>query len=558
MKKIFFLGAMLCFLNFNAQKTTHIVESGENPTLISKKYGMSLEEFYRLNPTMKKDGILKIGDKVLVKNQAKESTKKTETKSQTKLGKITLQSGETLYGLVKKYNISEQEIKKLNPNLSMQVGEEVTLPLEKIQKFSPEPKKIQEVNKNLTESDKKTPKKSSNEEITYTVEQGDTMFGLVNKFGVSMERLLELNPELSNGLKAGKTIKIKKSETNHPTSSVSKSNSDALNIVMMLPFGYQEKQEKYRNIAVEFLLGARLAVERAAINGLKMDLKIVDTGSENGFKNSLSKLDKQNTDLIIGPFFKSNIVEMMDYLGADKIPVVVPFANSEELYKYNNLVIMETADNIYSERIIKEIKEAYKGEKIYIVSGAKKSMASVIEQNLSKSLKNPEIIVVNSASEISVDKNMMTGQYVPVITVLASETESDGKAYTEKLLSLISENINVKAFSMYYSQSFDKKYDELSKTNLVYIVDRKINTDGDLEKEILAQYDKKYCKQPSKYAIIGFDVLNDVLMRQNRGDLLKNMDKAQTHLATKFEFTKAMSGGAYINTGYRVVRLTTQ
>ena len=39
----------------------------------------------------------------------------------------------------------------------------------------------------------------------------------------------------------------------------------------------------------------------------------------------------------------------------------------------------------------------------------------------------------------------------------------------------------------------EKKIDELSQANLVYLMDRKINTDGDFEKEILADYKKKYC-----------------------------------------------------------------
>ncbi|MCB4235966.1 hypothetical protein LDL59_15330 [Kaistella anthropi] len=42
-------------------------------------------------------------------------------------------------------------------------------------------------------------------------------------------------------------------------------------------------------------------------------------------------------------------------------------------------------------------------------------------------------------------------------------------------------------------------------------MDRKINTEGDYEKEILAAYKEKYCKTPSKYAVIGFDVVNDML-----------------------------------------------
>ena len=97
--------------------------------------------------------------------------------------------------------------------------------------------------------------------------------------------------------------------------------------------------------------------------------------------------------------------------------------------------------------------------------------------------------------------------------------------------------------------------DELSQANLVYLMDRKINTDGDFEKEILSDYRQKYCKTPSKYSVIGFDVVNDMLSRENKkGELFKQMNKVQTQLATKFEFEKTKTG-AYVNKGYRVVRL---
>ena len=65
-------------------------------------------------------------------------------------------------------------------------------------------------------------------------------------------------------------------------------------------------------------------------------------------------------------------------------------------------------------------------------------------------------------------------------------------------------------------ESFEKNVDDLSKASLVYLMDRKINYDGDFEKEILAAYKGKYCKTPSKYAVIGFDVMNDMLTRENK------------------------------------------
>lgn len=46
-----------------------------------------------------------------------------------------------------------------------------------------------------------------------------------------------------------------------------------------------------------------------------------------------------------------------------------------------------------------------------------------------------------------------------------------------------------------------------------------------------------------------------MLGRENNGEVLKNIEKVQTQLATKFEYIRAKKNGAFINIGYRVVRL---
>lgn len=629
-KKILFISCLAIFSGMNAQKT-HTVAKGDNPYNIAKKYGMTLEELTKLNPKAK-DGKLNIGD-VLVVNGKKSVTTTpkpavTEKPKSSAVGKIILQPKQTLYGITKQYHVTEAQIKALNPNLAMQIGEEIVLPLENIKKYAdakavaPVPEPVKEVAPVATEAKTidadsyeiqpkdnyyritkkfgvtqsqlfswnpgleakglkpgdvikvkgnavtssapasttvtEQPKQNTytnttvaDDYVTYTVQDGDTVFGILNKFGVTLDQLLELNPQLSNGLKAGMVLKIKKGEQGYV-----KNNSNALGIALMLPFGFDANDSKYRSMALDFLTGAKLAIERNARAGQLLDVKVIDAGSESSFKNSLSKINGNNTDLIIGPFLKSNVVEVLKYVNAKKIPVVAPFANSEDLYNYSNLIIVETNDNVYAERISKEVAQVYSDQKIYIVSDDDKTNANYIKNSLEKSLKNPNIIIVNSPLDIQPDKNMMTGQAAPVIAILANSNDEAGSAFSNRMIALSKEVSGVKAFSMYYHPSFEKKVDELSQTSLVYLMDRKINAEGSFEKEILADYKEKYCKSPSKYAIIGFDVVNDILTRENKkGEVFKQINKVQTQLATKFEYVRAKNNGAYINTGYRVVRL---
>lgn len=631
-KKILFISSLIAFSSVFSQKT-HTVIKGDNSYNISKKYGISLDEFYRLNPKIK-DGKLALGDILVVQKNGSSSssakpTASTTTKSAT--GKIVLQPKQTIYGITKQYQISESDLRNLNPELDshMKIGDEVTLPLDKITKFGGDQKAVAEktvekvevetpavsvVNtlvaedsyevqakdnyykitrkfdiskedlfamnsgleakglqagdiikvkgkkENTVVETEKTPIATntndyssasvSEDYVTYTVQSGDTVFGILNKFGITLDELISLNPNISEGLKSGMTLKIKKLDAAYI-----KKSGDALNIVLMLPFGFDSNDSKYRTLALDFLSGAKLAIERNAKNGQKLDVKVVDAGNAENFKNSLTQINKSNTDLIIGPFFKSSVLQVLDYVKTSNIPVVAPFANSDDLMGFNNLILIETKESIYADRIVKEVKEAYSDQKIYIVSDTDKTRANYLKTQLEKELKKPNVILINSASQIEVDKNMMTGQSAPVIGILVNDSDSAGEEFASKMIELSKDTPNMKSFSMFYSPVFEKKIDELSQSSLVYLMDRKINTDGDFEKEILADYKKKYCKTPSKYSVIGFDVVNDMLSRENKkGEIFKQMNKVQTQLATKFEFEKTKTG-TYVNKGYRVVRL---
>ncbi|MNU12313.1 membrane-bound lytic murein transglycosylase D [compost metagenome] len=572
-KRFFVLSGLCLFLGLTAQKT-HTVIKGDTPYNISKKYGISVDELLKLNPKVK-DGKLAIGDVVTVKSGTANAVaaKTPVVNASSKTGKIILQPKQTVYGITKQYKISETDLRKLNPELDshMKIGDEITLPLDSIKKYGGNQavattvtKPVETVTETAPVNNNKTKMDSGNERssagnshsnqdeyATYTVEQGDTVFSIVNKFGITIDELIALNPELSKGLKAGMVIKIRKLDAAYI-----KKNGDALSVVLMLPFGYNTGETQYRAMATDFLTGAKLAIERNASTGQKLDIKIVDSGNEASFKSSLSQINPNNTDLIIGPFFKSNVIDLLDFTKTQKIPVVAPFANSPELYNYSNLIIVETNDQTYADKIAEEVKSVYSDQKIYIVADAKKDNANYLKSSLEKNVKNAQIIVVNAASEIQLDQNMMTGQSAPVIAILASDNDTVGEAFSNKVIALSKEVEGMKAFSMYAVPSFDKKVDELSQASLVYLMDRKINADGNFEKEILAAYKSKYCKTPGKYAVIGFDVVNDMLTRENKkGEIFKQINKVQTQLATKFEFVKSKSNGAYVNTGFRVIRL---
>lgn len=543
---------------------------------ITKQYRISETDLRKLNPDL--DAHMKIGDEVILPlesikkyggeqngivhtSPAGQPAVNTAEMHSTKISEdeYIVQQKDNYYRISRQFNITKEELFVLNPGLEekgLKPGEAI-----KVKKAGTKNSGADIFEENTNSQTKadagnegyKTVKNTvaDDDYVTYTVQQGDTVFSIVNKFGITIDELTALNPDLSKGLKTGMVLKIKKLDPAYV-----KKNGDALSVVMMLPFGYSTGETQYRAMALDFLTGAKLAIERNARNGQKLDIKIVDSGNEASFRNSLTQINPDNTDLIIGPFFKSNVVDVLDFTKNQKIPIVAPFANSPELYNYSNLIIVETNDQTYADKIVEEVKSSFSDQKIYIVSDSRKENANYIKAGLEKTLKNPNITIVNSSADIQLDKNMMTGQSAPVIAILASDNDAAGEAFAGRVIALSKEVQGIKAFSMHYAPVFEKKVDDLSQANLVYLMDRKINTEGSFEKEILAAYKSKYCKTPPKFAIVGFDIVNDMLTRENKkGEIFKQMNKVQTQLATKFEFVKSKANGAYVNTGYRVIRL---
>lgn len=634
MKKIFVALLGLSFLMTTAQQKKHTVASKENPTTIAKKYGITVDELLRQNPKAK-DGKLNIGDVLVIPNKSKVVTsKKTDTRPVVeKSGKIYLKPKQTIYGITKQYRISEEELRKLNPNLDnhLKIGDAVTLPEEKIRKYgdvitedkSTQSKKAEsktqiqnnsetytvqpkdtyygitrkfgisqqqlfalnpglnekglqpndvlfvkaipnvKAQKNSTPSQKemaKTPVKtetnvktktySVDEYVMHEVQKGDTVFGILNKYNISYQEFVEMNDNLNEEFKVGQEVRVKKYEKQYV-----KTDDDVFSVALMLPFGFDSNDNKYRTLASDFLMGAKLAAELNAKKGKKISLNVIDAENENAFKNSLSQINKTNTDLIVGPFFKSNVVEVLDYVKNERIPVVAPFAHTQDLYSYQNLVLVETGKRVYAERLVKEVKNAYDGQKIFIVGDQYDDEVNYLKNQLKKDISKAEIVVTNSLYTIELEQNMMTGKTSPAMVILADDNQSIGADFARKIVELGKQTEGMKAFSMFYHPDFEKDIDGLSKSSLVYLMDRKINVDGGFEKEILAEFKKEYCKSPSKYMIVGFDVVNDILSRENDGEIFNQMDKVQTQLATKFEYIRPKKNGAFVNTGYRVVRL---
>ena len=123
-----------------------------------------------------------------------------------KIIKHTVKSGESIYLIAKKYNVTEAEVFELNPKLKGAI-----LPLKAVVQIPNKNFKTKQKSQ-LAEKSKLKDKKDINSEVdknstTHLVTAKETIYSISKKYKISMEALCELNPELKTStLKVGSRL----------------------------------------------------------------------------------------------------------------------------------------------------------------------------------------------------------------------------------------------------------------------------------------------------------------------------------------------------------------
>ena len=261
----------------------------------------------------------------------------------------TIQAGETLYKLTTMYNVSAKAICEANPGLSAEnfrIGQVILIPLEK------EPTNT--VQTSVTQPAIQGPVVARCKEM-HKVKRKETIFSVSREYGISEQELINANPELKKGMKKGQYLCIPypSATTMQPTApkedpyAIPPSNNELFRKSKEAPQAISTIkaalllpfQEDKR--MVEYYEGFLMAVDSLKRTGTSIDLYVYDCGKDVSTLNTiLAKNEMKNMNVIFGPMHQQQIKPLSTFAEKNDIRLVIPFSSKGEEV-FNNPAIYQ-------------------------------------------------------------------------------------------------------------------------------------------------------------------------------------------------------------------------
>jgi LysM repeat protein len=553
------------------------VKKKETLTDISIAHGVSEADVKKYNTSLYSTEVSK-GDKIKIpifnKNLGNsdavtpvEIVEVSTTKVVSKTINHVVQPKEGKYGISKKYGITILELEQQNPQIKdgLKIGQVLTI-----------------TEKNSSEVVSEISEKTEEVFAYYTVKPKEGFYRLTKNLGVSKEVLIALNPELSEGIKLGMQLrypvtKFAKQDVAEFNLLDSISNYKPQYITLLLPLRLNKiiqtdsmsnihkrlLRDRTVNTALDFYSGALMAIDSMSKLGISTKLRVFDTEYDGRDVKANKKrvatfleTSFNENEVVVGPLVSSNVSLFAAGLEAQNIPVIAPFPIKSsmsfknlyetampvdaqknntiaflELYaKDKNIILITDKDNelIKEELLIKfpqaKIITPRKGDLII-----PKDFNGLLSENI-------ENIVIVEASKVS------------LAATVTSILDTKIKKHTITLFTTTSRKVfEDKAIANRYKAKLNFHFPAVTKEKFF-----------EADDVFIENYLKKYQELPNKYALRGYDLMMDVLLRQAvSGSLEKSVLTIgeTSYLENKFNYYKSTTGG-YINKAMYVLRYT--
>ena len=590
----------------NNNTDSHLVQPKETLYSISKQYGITIDALKTANGDLLNNG-LKIGlnikipksdsvqngavskpeeiNKVIAPVESKPAVVKATPKGETTYHII--EAKETKYGISKKYGMTILELERLNPQIVSEfpigfklvvsgnaINQAVIETANRGSAGTSESELAKQSSEAKPSAEKSTAEKTSTKKYLeeYVVKPKETIYSIANDYGISEQELISLNPELKRGIKQGMILRVPKGQRKEPVKKEQGNLLKTINtnarkqLALLLPFNISKiesdtinstqarlKKDKFLNLTLDFYSGVLMAIDSAKVLGMNVDIKILDSQETKNSSNVATLVQQnnlQNMDAIVGPFYQSNVEKLAELLELTKTPVISPL--SKEIgKKYTNLYQSMPSVEFLRNSIF-DFMKAKNGNIIAVVDTKKGS----VKQYIQEMQPNVRIAGLSEKGTFVADSLKVLFQKDKLnYVVLASESTGMILATTNAMLAA-QKDYQVQLVILEQNDTFD--FEEISLTRLTKLKLLYPSLSRPNESDEANQFDVKYKKVnkiiPNQYAIRGFDVTFDTLLRLSQDNTFEEtiQTSPSEQIENKFDYVQNATYG-YTNNGIYIL-----
>lgn len=317
------------------------VKKSEGFYAISKKFNVTIKEIMDANPI---EGGLKLGQelKIPTGRELTDSQNPTESVEATPTHHI-VQKGETLYSLSKKYGVTVDELKKINPDCNpLSIGYKLKIPQKAAAQTTPQSSihRAELAGKALHPSDYVSP----SEDLT-----SDSVNAAI---ATAPDTVTVARDSASSVIKRINYVK-------RPQTKV--------RMAVLMPFNLDtaKPNEKF----VDFYKGCLIAADSLASIGLDVTIDTYDIGkTKESLYKTLQNRELTKANIIIGPAYTAQIPLIAEFASHYKIKTIIPFSNNVPQVNDNKYIFqIVSPQNLFYESLATQYADIWKDKHIVII-----------------------------------------------------------------------------------------------------------------------------------------------------------------------------------------------
>lgn len=490
----------------STEEIFHTIQPGESLYRLSVIYNVSTKAITDENPGLSAENF-KAGEVVRIPSPDKRAEEEAIRKANQIQPEVKprckdmhkVKRKETVFSVSRKYGISEEELKKANPELKegMKKGQLLCIPYP---------------------SSTGTKEKSTKPTVI-----------------PSDKELFKKNQDIAKKL---------------PT----------IRAAIVLPLYPEADRRVESSRMVEFYEGFLLAVDSLKKKGVSIDLFVDDSGSENrSISSILNKEEMKERDIIFGPLFQPHIKEMATFAENNDTRLVIPFTSKDnEVFRNPNIYQVNTPQSyLFSEVYEHFVREFPKANVIILGGLAEDKEKGEFIAGLKAEL-NGKNIPVQTTSDISPEhlKSLLREDRQNIFVPTSASDLALIKLIPQlKLLVRDNLDLDIRLFGYPEWQTYTKDHlESFFELNTYFYSSFYTNNLQATAINFINNYYKWFSKEMAnvypKYGMLGFDIgyfFLSGLAKYGTG-LEENLEKVNVSaIQTGFKFERVNNWGGFIN-----------